>query len=191
MARGSWFNVGVDPLPPCTSDKQCDRVAIAKAGGAERFVNQRVLDVGPCYGTEAVEWSDVAKLYVAFDYDELVVEWTRRRAPKSAGLVATIHQLPFRDHTFDTVLDLGSFDNTGDPASAYREACRVLVPGGMLITTYGNADILGPGNHAISEDYTKPDDLAALLQQNEMTIAYRGEENQARAIMIARRNNDA
>jgi len=182
--RGTWLREGVDPLPPSSSDKSIDRTALSLAGG-ERLVirDSHVLDIGPCYAIDARELAPLAKSYTIVDEDELVIEWARRFAPRARGVVADALELPFRQQSFQTVIDFGTFDNTGDPLGAYVEACRVLIPGGILITTYGNADLLRsdpPG-----EIYSRPADLVTLLTSCGCVIVAR--QDGPRAILVARR----
>ncbi len=184
MPRGTWLRAGVDPLPPDPSDKKIDREAFVIAGGVSLIVGKRVLDIGPCYGIDAREFASIAACYVTVDFDELVLEWTAKFAPNARGLVGDARCLPFRTKTFDTVLDFGTLDNVGDPVQGYREACRVLQVGGVLVTTYGNARVLGPGD-GVSETYSDPDFLAALLVEQKAHVVHRARENEPRAVMIA------
>lgn len=185
MARGGWLLEGVDPLPPPLSDKMTDREALRLAGGVEaRIVGKRVLDLGPCYGQDAIDFGTLARPYVALDYDELVIEWVRKVAPAARGVVSDALALPFADATFDTVIDFGSADNIDPPEEVYRELCRVLRPGGMLITTYGNALLLGRSPFP-REYYSVPDELVALLDSYGCTTRQRSHEEHARAILVA------
>lgn len=189
MARGSWLHEGIDPLPPAQADKALDEQVIALAGGDAIFKGRRVLDLGPCYGVEAKRYAHRAATYVAYDFDELVIEWVRRQTDLALGIVGDFRQLPFLGQSFDTVLDIGSFDNISEhPADlyqAYREAVRVLTPGGTFITCYGNAFVLGtkglPG-----ETNTRPDQMHTwLVQALGLCVTHRGNEEQARAFMVA------
>lgn len=48
----------------------------------------------------------------------------------SAGVA---EQLPYRDHAFDLVVSVTSFDHWSDQLAGLRECHRVLVPGGHLV----------------------------------------------------------
>lgn len=190
MGRGTWLREGVDPLPPAPGDKNLDEAAIYLAGDEALFKGKRVLDLGPCYGVEAVRYAHRAAVYVAYDIDELVIEWVRRRTDMAIGVVGDFRQLPFLGNSFDTVLDLGSFDNVSGDGNevvhAYREAVRVLTPGGIFISCYANAAGLGiappPG-----ETYWAPQVVPNMLAEMGMRILHRGAEQHARAFVVAQR----
>ncbi len=181
--RGIWFHEGIDPLPPCESDKLVDREALAMAGGNALLTEKRVLDIGPCYGLDARDFAPLAACYVVVDYDTLVLEWMTKIAPRAVRVEATARMLPFRSGSFDTVLDFGTLDNVGALVESYREACRVLKSGGTFVTTYGNALVLGRGD-GVGEIYSDPTELSALLADCGLVVTHRGYENQPRAIMI-------
>ncbi len=186
MGRGDWLREGVDPLPPSAGDKQVDRDALDAAGGVALITGKCVLDIGPCYGAEARGFSGLAGCYVAVDYDALVIEWVAKVAPRAKGVVGDARGLPFRSESFDTVIDFGTLDNIGTPQAGYREACRVLRSGGILVSTYGNAAVLGPGD-GVSETYTTPTTLAVWLELAGCVIVGRSRETHARAVMIGRK----
>ncbi len=186
MGRGDWLREGVDPLPPDRGDKQVDREALDAAGGVALITGKRVLDIGPCYGAEARGFSGLAGCYVVVDYDALVIEWVAKIAPRAKGIVGDARTLPFRDGSFDTALDFGTLDNVGVPVEGYREACRVLASGGTLVSTYGNAAVLGPGD-GISETYTLPAQVAEWLEANGVAVVGRSREEHARAVIIGRK----
>jgi SAM-dependent methyltransferase len=48
------------------------------------------------------------------------------------------HKLPFEDQTFDVVLNTVSVDYLTNPAQVFREAGRVLKPGGLFLVIFSN-----------------------------------------------------
>lgn len=186
MGRGTWLREGLDPLPPPAGDKAVDRWALASAGGPAILVDRRVLEIGPCYGVDAEEFAGIARPYVVVDIDELVIEWIRRFAPRAVGLVGDARALPFASGVFDVVLDFGSLDNVGQPLLGYAEASRVLAPGGVLVTTYGNAAVLGPGD-GVSETYLRPFEVLEAFWAGGVEGVAGGNEENPRAFMVGRK----
>lgn len=94
-----------------------------------------VLDVGCGDGMVAQMLAPQARSYVAFDRNEKVLSAARKRL---AGLervrfeLGDMHELPFADESFDSVLVLHVLTYAEDPAAVLRHAARVLRPGGKL-----------------------------------------------------------
>jgi ubiquinone/menaquinone biosynthesis C-methylase UbiE len=71
--------------------------------------------------------------------------------------------LPFADNTFDVVTCLEALEFMPQPEATLRELCRVLRPGGTLMTTHRRTGRLMPGK-IISQER-----MAALLAECRMT----------------------
>jgi SAM-dependent methyltransferase len=92
----------------------------------------RVLDVGTThkFRKEIEPFRPIFHEYVAVDfharsdYSELNVD-----------IDADIHQLPFRNETFDGVLCIEVLEHVPDPSQAVSELHRVLRPGGVMLLT--------------------------------------------------------
>jgi len=57
----------------------------------------------------------------------------KARCPGLHVVPGDIRSMPFPDASFDVILDLSTIDHIPDPARAFDEYRRVLVPGGMLL----------------------------------------------------------
>ena len=169
------------PDPPTLSDKLADWEVLAAAGGDSLFVGKDVLDVGPLYGLEALIFAAKAKSYVVLDCSEAVLV---RQPPMAERRFWDITHTPwpFEGESFDTVLDLSTFDDTDAPETCYLEAARILRPGGLLITAFANARVILPSDEWITQH---PDTLAPLHQEIGFGTVRGWRLDQARAHMVA------
>jgi SAM-dependent methyltransferase len=96
-----------------------------------------VLEIGVGMGADHVEWARSAPRRLAgVDLTPRAVAWTSQRLA-AYGLVSEIklgdaEQLPFSDDSFDIVYSWGVLHHSPDTPQAFREAHRVLRPGGTF-----------------------------------------------------------
>jgi ubiquinone/menaquinone biosynthesis C-methylase UbiE len=100
------------------------------------IIGPRVLEVSFGVGYLMSLYADKYEV-TGLDYNPRCVEAAKRRLQRlklSAKLVdGDAHALPFRDASFDTVINTDAFTVYRDPQQALNEHFRVLAPGGRLI----------------------------------------------------------
>jgi ubiquinone/menaquinone biosynthesis C-methylase UbiE len=107
----------------------------------ERAAGKKVLDIGCGPGWLAVQYAKAGAEVSAIDLTEKAIELTRAHL-QQYGLMANVEMgnaesLSFKDGTFDLVVSSGVLHHTPDTQQAFREAFRVLRPGGTgKITLY-------------------------------------------------------
>ncbi|MED5372119.1 MAG: metalloregulator ArsR/SmtB family transcription factor [Myxococcota bacterium] len=95
----------------------------------------RVLDVASGDGAVAEILAPLSREVVCLDANPRVVDLGRERMGHVKNLrfvLGDMHELPFPDASFDTVLLMGALPHTAQPREALSEAARVLAPGGRL-----------------------------------------------------------
>lgn len=99
----------------------------------------RYLDAGCGAGLAAQLAFECGAQVSGIDASENLLAIARPRVPKGDFRRAPIEQMPFADHTFDTVTGFNSFQFAADTVAALTEARRVTTTGGyVLIVTWGN-----------------------------------------------------
>lgn len=104
--------------------------------GFEEAAGLDVLEIGVGMGADFVRWLRAGARAIGVDLTDRAVELTQRRAEaeghRAQVRVADAELLPFLDASFDLVYSWGVLHHTPDTARAFREAIRVLRPGGRL-----------------------------------------------------------
>ena len=113
-----------------------------------------VLDVASGDGVNAELVAPRAKSVTCLDVSEKVIDAGRRRL---AGLKnvrferGDMHELPFKDASFDAVLLMNALQYAKSPAQVAGEAARVLRPGGLLtlvtLKRHRHESAVRPYNH--------------------------------------------
>lgn len=111
------------------------------------LLGRNVLDLGCSYPIDALLHAPFAAAWTAVDVPA-VVAWCQEHwkfpfpVPVTFFPVDLQKSLPFRDGTFEVVLDMSTVDDIPAESrdNAYSEARRVLRHGGLLLVAYGNRD---------------------------------------------------
>ena len=98
-----------------------------------------VLEIGVGAGTDFQNWCNYATHATGVDLTDTAIATTRERLSVNAIPAASYtlrradaEQLPFADNSFDLVYSWGVLHHTPDTPRAFREAFRVLKPGGTI-----------------------------------------------------------
>lgn len=135
--------------------------------GLARFGD--VLDAGSGDGTLAALIAPRARSVTCLDRSERVLEAAARRLAEhgNARVVrGDLHELPFEDASFDTVMLFNVLTYARRPERALAEAARVLRPGGhvaiVTLAAHEHADVTGGYGHVVPG--FAPDALRAALE---------------------------
>lgn len=114
-----------------------------------------VLDVASGDGVLAELLAPHARSILCFDISERVVEAGRKRLAPFDHVrfePGDMHDLPAEDNSFDTFLLMHALTYTSEPARVFREAARILRPGGRLLAVtlqqHRHRKAVQPYNHA-------------------------------------------
>ncbi len=95
-----------------------------------------VLDVGSGDGAAAVSLAPYCRSLTCIDVNARMIEQATERLAKFSHVraqVADVHELPFPDAAFDSVLVFHTLTYAESPKRALAECARVLRPGGRLV----------------------------------------------------------
>lgn len=95
-----------------------------------------VLDVGAGDGAAASALAPYCRSLTCIDINTRAIEAAKERLakhPHARAEVADVHQLPYADASFDTVLVFHTLTYAERPRRALEECARVLRPGGRIV----------------------------------------------------------
>ena len=129
-----------------------------------------IVDIGAGTGLFARRFAAMAPGATVFAADTapVMLKWIDEHADPSVGdrirpLLAEESKVPLPDDTADLVVMINLHHELVDPAASYREALRLLCPGGQILVVDwapGNTEG-GPPQHIRAT----PDDIIGLLQR--------------------------
>ena len=100
---------------------------------------RRFLDLGCGVGWAARLAAERGASYsVGLDFAGTALVRAKQHTPAAGWVQGDGNSLPFGDGSFDQVFSFGSMEHFPDVALGFREAARVLAPGGALVTVVPN-----------------------------------------------------
>jgi ubiquinone/menaquinone biosynthesis C-methylase UbiE len=116
---------------------------------AATFVSQsRVLDVacGTGYGTALLATAGATQVD-GFDCSPEAIQLAQKtcRLPNTTFTIASADQLPVPNGSYDMYVSFETIEHVQDDDALLQEASRVLKPGGLLLVSTPNRNLLDPG----------------------------------------------
>jgi SAM-dependent methyltransferase len=142
----------------------------------------RILDVS-CGEGHQLRWA-LHRQMPAFGLDIAgeAARISRETAPGAAVVVGNGERLPFADHSFDFVTNLGSLEHYWHPEAGVREMARVLCPKGraclLLPNTFFAIDLIwkvwrtgyGPSHTQVIERFAAKNEWRDFIEANGLAV---------------------
>ena len=123
----------------------------------------RVLDVGCGTGNYAAALTEATGCRVSgIDPSRRMLDRARDAAPWESLVQGSAESLPFGDDSFDVVMSTDVIHHIGDRDAYFREAARVLRPGGHIVTVTDSHDDI-PRRRPLSSHF--PETVSVELQR--------------------------
>jgi ubiquinone/menaquinone biosynthesis C-methylase UbiE len=105
--------------------------------------SEHLIDIGGSYGRFLETYHNKAKHITILDYSKQALQTAQSQIEAQnyhhiSTQQGNVYELPFGDHTFDTVLLIRVIHHLERPSLALHEVSRVLRPQGSLILQYAN-----------------------------------------------------
>lgn len=139
---------------------------------AKKYIKgKKVLNVGSWTGPFEILARKVAKKLTAVDVEEEALKVLKANIPEVECVVASAHDLPFEDNTFDVVTFWATIEHipVGYELASLKEMNRILKPGGYLFLTtmqYNvRSNILDPGYWLVGHRHYRDQQLEDMLSE--------------------------
>jgi len=138
-----YMNMGYWRENPRSLDEACEAMARFFGDFAELGIQDRILDAGCGFGDQDIYWAagNAPQHITGINISQVQVESAQQRVSE-LGLqdrisihLASATDIPFSEGSFNKVVSLESAQHFGTREDFFREALRVLTPGGWLYTT--------------------------------------------------------
>lgn len=131
-------------------DDEDARQAVNLVATVSPPAGRRILDLACGPGRHSAQLIERGASVTGLDLSAPLLARARERLGPAARLVrGDMRYLPFRDRAFDAVVNLftsfGYFEDDLEHQAVLAEAARTLVPGGVLVLDYLNADVVRAG----------------------------------------------
>ncbi|MDP2921153.1 MAG: class I SAM-dependent methyltransferase [Candidatus Omnitrophota bacterium] len=117
---------------------------------------ERILEIGACFSYASSKFAKKGCSVVAVDISNyLKVSELFIKSSYFDRVFSDMHDMPFTDNAFDIVFGSAVFHHTADLARLFREARRVLKPGGRLVLINESARGVFEKVHPVFEEMSK------------------------------------
>lgn len=111
---------------------------------ADRYIEpgMRILEAGVGMGRVMKHYHQRGHDVVGMDYEPRCIHRLERQHPELSLYVGDVNALPDPDAYYDVIVAFGTLSNLPDPHKALKEFARVLKPGGIVVASVTNDNIM-------------------------------------------------